>query len=420
MPARPDQPAIATRPSLRGPARASRILVVAIVAVAASLWLGLQGSSWPDWAIEARPSVNALLAGHVEAFFRLAPPYGGSLLFRAPFMELARLLGGGPVAVYRAGAIPCVAAAVALALWLSADQRRRGRGFAEQAATVALCIAGPLAVITVQQGHPEELLGAVLCVAAVLCAQRERAIWSGVLVGLAIVNKEWGVLALGPVLVALPRHRIRSLSAALITAGAMVAPFALVRAGGFVSQTTAVALHSVGFFRQAQLWWFFGTPAADGARIGPPWVASVGHVLPIAVMVPLALAYAVLLRRAPERRRVDAMLLLALLLLLRCALDPWDVVYYPLPFLTALLAWETTACDRPPLVSLMASLLTWYVFEGALYTFEYRQDALGAVFAVVTVPAICVIGRRLMTGPAATIPVALALGPPDPAPSGRG
>jgi hypothetical protein len=402
------------RPHLPAPTqRVGAILVVATLAVAVNLSLGLEGHSWADWAIEARPSVNALLAGHLSSFFRLAPAYGPSLLLRAPFMELARLCGGGPVAIYRSGAIPCTAAAVALGLWLGNEQRRRGRGIAGQAATVAACIAGPLAVIALRQGHPEELLGAVLCVAAVLCAQRDRPIWSGLLVGLAIANKEWGVLVIGPVLVALPRHRARSLAVAALTAGGLLAPFALVRSGGFVSQTATVTLHAGGFFRQAQLWWFFGSPAADGARIGPPWVSSVGHVLPI------ALAYAVRLRRSPERRRLDALLLLALLLLLRCALDPWDVVYYPLPFLTALLAWETTACDRPPLISLVASLLTWYVFQGAMYTFEYRQDALGAVFAVVTVPAIYAIARRLMTGPVAPMPAVLALSPQGPSPSGR-
>ena len=34
-------------------------------------------------------------------------------------------------------------------------------------------------------------------------------------------------------------------------------------------------------------------------------------------------------------------------MLLRCWLDPWDVVYYPLPFIVALLAWETTVAAPP-------------------------------------------------------------------------
>jgi len=49
----------------------------------------------------------------------------------------------------------------------------------------------------------------VLCTAAVLCALNDRPTWAAVLLGLAIPNKEWAVLAVGPVLVALPRARVR-------------------------------------------------------------------------------------------------------------------------------------------------------------------------------------------------------------------
>ena len=56
------------------------------------------------------------------------------------------------------------------------------------------------------------------------------------------------------------------------------------------------------------------------------------------------------------------MLLLAFLLALRFALDPWDTVYYPLPFIFALLGWETLACRRPPLLALLASVVVWLVY----------------------------------------------------------
>jgi hypothetical protein len=374
---------------------------IAILAFAVSAWLGLQGRGWPDWAIEARPSVDALLRGHLSGFFRDAPPYGGSLLLRAPFMALTRLWGGGGVAVYRAGALPCLAAAAALAFWLSSSLKRRGCSQVSRIATVAVCLASPLAIITLQQGHPEELLGAVLCVAAVLCAQRDHALWSGFLVGLAIANKEWGVLAVGPVLVALPRHRGQALAAMVASAGVVLAPFVLVRAGGFVGQTESVALHSDSIFSPLQLWWFFGTPAHGGVRLGPAWLAEVGHTLPIAIMFPLTLIHARRARRWPGRRRRDAMLLLAALLLLRCVLDPWDLVYYPLPFLTALLAWETTSFDRPPFIALSGSLITWFVFQGATYVFGGGQNTLAVLFTATVVPAICVIFRCLLARPAA-------------------
>ena len=58
-----------------------------------------------------------------------------------------------------------------------------------------LCyVANPLTLSALEIGHPEELLGAVLCIAAV-CAMNDRATWAAILLGLAIPNKEW---AAGP------------------------------------------------------------------------------------------------------------------------------------------------------------------------------------------------------------------------------
>jgi hypothetical protein len=380
--------------------------VTAVLALAVSALIGLHGSDWPDWSHEAQASVSALLDGHLATFLRSAPPYGGSLLMRAPFFALTRLWGGGEAAVYRLSALPCLAAAAALALWLAAELRHHGAGVMAQAATVAVCIAGPLVVITLQQGHPEELLGAVLCVAGVLCAQRDRPIWAGLLVGLAIANKEWGVIAVGPALVALAHHRLRAIAAMAAASLAVLAPFVLVRASGFLGQTEGVALHSAGIFNPWQLWWFLGSAAQDGTRTGPGWLAGFGHTLPVLVMPPLTLVYVACTRRDPGRRRRDALLLLALLLMLRCALDPWDTVYYPLPFLTALLAWEATDTIRPPFIALVGTLLTWFVFQGSIDVFAYRRDLFAVLFIAVTVPALCLVGRRLWAGswPAPRVP----------------
>jgi hypothetical protein len=49
-------------------------------------------------------------------------------------------------------------------------------------------------------------------------------------------------------------------------------------------------------------------------------------------------------------------------MLLRCWLDPWDNVYYPLPFIVALGAWETTVARRVPLGAVAATAATWLVF----------------------------------------------------------
>jgi hypothetical protein len=104
------------------------------------------------------------------------------------------------------------------------------------------------------------------------------------------------------------------------------------------------------------------------------------------------------------------MLLLAVLLLLRCALDPWDTVYYPLPFLTALLAWESTIYVRPPFAAIAATLLAWFVFQGATYSLG-QGSAVAALFAIATLPALGAIGHRLFarTGTAAADPTVAGL-----------
>jgi len=57
----------------------------------------------------------------------------------------------------------------------------------------------------------------------VLAAQRGHAGWSGILLGLAIANKQWALLAIGPVLLALPP----TACAAAVIAGVLAACFYL-------------------------------------------------------------------------------------------------------------------------------------------------------------------------------------------------
>ena len=365
---------------------------VAALALAVTAWLGLSDHSWPDWTIEARPSVDALLAGHLEDFLRLAPAYGGSLVLRAPFFELTRLWHGGGVAIYRAGAVPGLLAAAALGIFLAIDLRRRGGARVAQLTAIILAIANPLAIVTLQQGHPEDLLGGVLCVAAVLAARRDRAVLGGLLVGLATANQPWGVLAAGPVLVALSHRRPRSILAMAVACGAVLAPLVLVGSGGFVAQSKAVGLGTATISSPWQLWWFL-----EPIQALRPWISHLGHTLPLAIMVPVVGGYAGRTRGgAPAYRRDGAMLLLALLLLLRCVLDPWDIVYYPLPFLLGLLAWETTVTERPPFVSLFACALTWFLFEWMTRLIIDQPNVWSAVFAGVSLAALATMAARLL------------------------
>jgi hypothetical protein len=341
-------------------------LLVAAVAVAA-LWAWSWNTQFNDYGLEAAASFTALLHGNISAFLTGAPSYGASLLLRAPFALPASIAGGSGLLIYRLAALPCLLAIGALGIWLAADLRRSGGGLLAATAAVALAVANPITYRLLQIGHPEELLGAALCVAAVLLAQRGHANWAGLALGLAIANKEWALLAVGPVVVALPAGRWRALIVAGVVAGAMLGPLWLATPT-LKSGTTRLVVSDTGtLFHPFQVFWFFGTPGhwipsmapyiQKGFRLPPAWLGGRAHLLIVWLGLPLTL-----LAWRRHSRRADALLLLALLLLLRCWLDPWDNVYYPLPFVFALLAWETSVARRAPVGAAAATAATWLIF----------------------------------------------------------
>ncbi len=385
-------------------------------ASAAMAWLGLYGFAWNDYEIEAQPAFNALTHGHVLEFLRLAPAYGGSLVERAPFALLPGLWGGGALAVYRMVAVPCLLAGAALGVWLCVQMRAAGRKTLWRAVVLGVCVANPLTLQALELGHPEELLGACLCVAAVLLASRGRSLWAGVLLGLAIANKEWALIAAGPVLLALPAagagmHRWRHAALCLASAGAVVAvvlaPLVLVSPGGFAAGARGAAAPQQALFQPWQVWWFlgrhgqlvqrmFGT-TMPGYRIGPAWTSTD--------------------QSSADRRRSDwawrgccgcdevvqfarlpsttLLLLLALVLLLRCMLDTWDTGYYMLPFLIALLSWEALEVSRrPPVLALVSVVLPWLALQG-LSARGVSPDLQAALFLVWTLPLATALGLTL-------------------------
>jgi hypothetical protein len=382
---------------------------VAGAATATMAWLGLYGFAWNDYETEARPAFAALAHGHAIEFLRLAPAYGGSLLERAPFALLPGLWGGGELAVYRMVALPCLLAAAALGMWLVARMRTEGRPALSRAVVLGLCIANPLTLQALEIGHPEELLGACLCVAAVLLASRNRPLLAAVLLGLAIANKEWAVLAIGPVLLALPARRLLCLAVAGAVAVAVLAPLALVSSGGFLAGTRGLAAPPAAIFQPWQVWWFFGHHGAlvhglfgsakIGYRIAPTWIAPISH--PLVLLVGAAVTVTLWLkgRRDSNTRRAllserNALLALALLLLLRCMLDTWDTDYYPLPFIFALLAWEAGATTkRPPLLTLSSTVLVWLTFQWS--PAHISADAQSALFLAWSLPIAAALALAL-------------------------
>jgi hypothetical protein len=383
---------------------------VAVCGCAAMAWLGLTGFAWSDYETEAQPAFAALTDGHVLEFLRLVPAYGGSLIERAPFALIPGLWGGGALAVYRAVAAPCLLATAVLGVWLLARMRGVGSPRLARALTLGICVANPLTLRALEVGHPEELLGACLCIAAVLLAAgrspgRARPLLAGALLGLAIANKEWALLAAGPVLLALaPGRRLRCLASAAIAAALVLVPLALVSSGGFLASTRAAAAPSASvIFQPWQLWWFFGHHGAPvhglfgtakpGYRVAAEWAGAVSH--PLVLLAGLTIA-ASLWPRARRRAlsEQDALLALALASLLRCLLDTWDTSYYTLPFLLALLAWEVSGQPRrPPVLALACTVLAWISFQ---WLPEHATaDLQSAAFLAWSVPLAAWLGWRL-------------------------
>jgi hypothetical protein len=366
-----------------------RWTLLALAGTALIAWMSLKGFAFSDYDREAAPAYLALAHGAFGDFLSLSPAYGGSLIMRAPFAMTPDLWGGGELAVFRAAAVPCLAAGIALGLVLVAQMLARGLGRGTCAMVLLICAANPLSWRAVEMGHPEELLGGVLCVGAVLAATGRKPSWAGLLLGLAIANKAWAVLAIGPVLIALPAGRWRALAIAggiafLFTLPLLLAAPATATPGG--------ANASGVIFHPWHVWWFFGNmdlpvPGPDPrmARSAPAWLSPIPHPLIVGLAIPLSLLAA--------RRKADPLALLALLLLLRCVLDPWNNIYYVLPCVLALAAWEPLRYGRPPLFAL-ATLVATFISMERLFDVA-PLDLVAASYLVWTLPLAFFLGWRI-------------------------
>ena len=376
-------------------------LLGAVLCAAVAAWLGLVDFGWNDYAFEAAPAFEALARGDVGGFLAQAPAYGGSLVLRAPLALAPGLWGGGDLAIYRAVSLPGLAAMGILAVWLVARMRDQGQPLLNRATALALCAAGPVAVRAMDIGHPEELMGAALCVGALLAGLRGHALWAGLLLGLAVATKAWALVAVAPVLLAVPAPRWR---AALLAAGmvaAVMAPLAIGDGSRLEAATRGMA-HTGEIFQPASVWWFAGETGhvvrgsdgmvKEGFRLAPEWLRGVTH--PLIVLVGFALGPLWWLRRrGAQGEPHDLLLLLALALHLRCLLDTWNTDYYAVPALTALLVWESLARRRAPLLTLALTLLNWWTFQSLPPSFG--PDAQSLVYLAWAVPLAVALGVRV-------------------------
>jgi hypothetical protein len=341
-------------------------LPVVLAVVSISVWSAFSRGSWQvaggDYSSDYAPAMNALLDGHLSTFFAKLPTNGagGSVLLRAPFALLGKLSGGGQLAIFRFGALACLLALSTLGLWLARDLRRRGVSGAVCLGVVAIYACAPALLDAVFYGHPEEPLGAALAIAAVLLAGEDRPLLAGTLLGAALINKPWGVLAIGPVLLCATGKRTR----VLLPAGVILGGWLL--AAGLVDPSRLwLAAHGAETSLVAHpqdLWW----PLAHTVGLYPRPPAILGaHGRQLAVALALASAGAVAIRARRLCMPVGTERCLALLAFgfaLRCLLEPAPHDYYQLPFVLALAAWEARARGSVS-ISLGAAILLALDFQ---------------------------------------------------------
>jgi hypothetical protein len=335
-------------------------VALALAGTAISIWsawhVGAGQVSGGDYGRSYAPSMSALLAGHLHAFFANVPPNGagGSVLLRAPFALIGKVLVGDQITIFRFGALACLLTLVAVGIWVAADWRRRGISLPTRVGFLGLCACTPALLESVPLGHPEEPLGAALAVAAVLAAGAKRPLLAGGLLGAAVINKPWGVLAIAPVLLCSEGARVRALLPAATIVGCWLLA-AILLDPAQLGSTVNTAQASIVAHPQ-DLWWPL-THTVGLYALPPAFLAA--HARQIAVALGLAVAAALALRGRRLRVALDTNRCLALLALgfaLRCLLEPSAHAYYQLPLLIAFAAWEGSARGSVSL-SLAATVL---------------------------------------------------------------
>jgi hypothetical protein len=355
-------------PGLRDYAITAALLPVAsalaaLLAVRTPLGVDYAGAAGTFCDCPATP-IRALAHGHLHQFISTQPVMGsGSLLVRAPFAALGlHLSNGTTLDLYRFGAFPCLLAAGLLAVYMLGRLLELRRSWLTLALVPTLIAVNPLTGRALHYGHPEEILAAALAIGAILAATRNKPILAGVLVGAAFATKQWALLAVLPVIIAAGEQRTRTALVAAGTAVLLIVPMALGDPHRFVHANHGAGVVG-GSAMPTNIWFPFGKDVvvyiassgwATPPRSLPTHLAAITHPLILVVGFALALVW---WRYRSDDSPEDALLLFALILLIRCLLDPMTNSYYHLPFLMALAAWEGLRRRGAPLLTVGATLL---------------------------------------------------------------
>jgi glycosyl transferase family 87 len=349
-------------------------------------WMASRATKLGDWDVDAGPAIEALAAGHVVEYLQwpsLVGPFAS--LAQAPFVALS---GGSGVAAYQWAVFPCLFGAGLVGLYLGRIAARRGASPLTQVLLPLLFLVNPITFEALKTGHPEEILTAALAIAAIASAGEGHSRRTALLLGLAIASKQWAVIAILPALMVLPSQRIKVGLAAVAVAAALCVPSVVASPSSFLDVQRAAS----GTPAAATPWsaWYplasekTEVYSAGGERLeaqvvdAPSLATSFSHslIVLLALALPLALGWRRGLPLAPS----DAFALLALIGLLRCALDPADNLYYHAPLLLAILGWDAFSSRGLPLRSFVGfgiALLFWQAWHNLSDPIAFNAFYLG-------------------------------------------
>jgi hypothetical protein len=203
----------------------------------------------------------------------------------------------------------------------------RGRCVWEPA-TLFIIACLPSVILTLTEAfHPQDMLAMGLALGGLACAKRGSWIWAGMLLGLAIASQQFALLVFAPLAVVVPQdRRIRFTGAAIVAAGFIIVPLAVISSG------------------EALKWALFGSGA--GAPVGttllgvfpihgPIFIES--RILPIALSILLAW-WALERLGSAALEPIPLVSLVATSLGLRLLFEENMIGYYPMAMAVSLVA----------------------------------------------------------------------------------
>jgi Glycosyltransferase family 87 len=371
-------------------------------ALVAILAVGAPGLG--DYPRDAGPAITAGAHGDLAGFFAHQAAMGPlSLYLRVPFAAIGVAIGDGALGVYRWASLPCLIALGLVAVWLARFAGQRGAGRLAQVLIVGVALLNPLVDSALYWGHPEEILTAALATGALVAALEQRSLAAGVLVGLAIASKQWALVLLLPVVLILARDRVRT---AVLAVGLAALSSVPMMVGNFASFRHVFHYISSPQPIVTAFTWLYPFSPSGPVRISdinggrPPFI---GHqILPIATMlshplillIGLGLPLLVWWRAGGRPTARELLTACALVLLLRCVLDPGSAAYYHLPLLLTLVVLDAWAGRRLPVLALTGTALAFIVLDRAPQYLAPAATNLLYIVASLTVAALLVRDLR--------------------------